>query len=421
MVVKYNVHTGELAFDYPQLKEIFVDLSNKAQSSISKITESRERKRVKEFRMYRGFLTSRRKDAAILAESYYSQKGLAILNDEVPILYKPGWIPSTPIDLREVRLDWLSHQRFDLRNSIFSKENILPFSGERYSSLLLKYIEGIRLYDNPTYRLMSIENVEENSYLLKFGLDTYFNYIDTCELLAYEFCKKITRQVEKDKELSVHSIKDESELRLRSRLEPFDFTNRSAALGINTALIILDTKRPSKFYLHERSEFELAEAMNTISVVPAGTFQPAHKHDANHSKDFSLYNNLMREFAEELLGAKEFTDLSSRLTEITKVEDILGKINLLVRKGLIKVYFLGIGLDCLTLKPEMFTALVLEREVVDEFLWSKLVDSFEGKHLEAEFLPEGLRHFIEDEKIVPAGSACLWLLENNYSFFHNIC
>jgi hypothetical protein len=265
---------------------------------------------------------------------------------------------------------------------------------------------------------MGIEVPEKDSYVLRFGLDNYFNYVDTCELLAYEFCQKVVKRLKERAELDKTSVKDKVKLTLRNRTEPFDFSSRSAAVGIDTALIVLDTDKPSRFYLHERGK-RLMEGANTISVVPAGTFQPRHRDDTYHSQDFDLYTNLMREFAEELLGEEEFRESSARLTDIFEI-DVLNKIDFFVKRGLVKVYYLGMGLDCLTTKSEILTALVLEREVVDTFIQREFVDCFEGKYFEVEFSPDQLRRFMRDNRASPAGAACLWLIEKNFDFFCNI-
>lgn len=417
MVIKINPSTGEIGLDYSQLKELVEDISNKAKSLANKISDARKRKQIEKFHTYRGFLVSNRRLAAILARLYY-RDDFKILDCGIPILYRDEWIPPTPIDLREVRLEWLSHKEFNFDKSIFAEEDISPFGERRYSSLQLELVKNIKLYNDPTYRLTEVEN-KENCHILKFGLDTYFNYIDTCELLAYEFCKEVVKGMETDVEFSADSIKDRFKLSLRGQIDPFDFSNRSAAAGLNTILIVLDNNQTPKFYLHERSATEVAEGINTISVVPAGTFQPRHKRDGYHSQDFDLYTNLIREFAEELLGVEEFRNLSAKLTDIFEIE-ILKEIDYFVRKGLIKVYYLGIGLDCLTIKPEILTALVLEREIIDTFLRREFVDSFEGENFEIEFSPGQLKSRMEDEKIMPAAAACLWLVEKNFKFFRDI-
>ncbi|MCW3133834.1 MAG: hypothetical protein N2V78_05860 [Methanophagales archaeon] len=417
MGFKINAFTGGLEIDYSQLKELVEDISNAAKSLANKISDARKRKQIVEFHTYRGLLVSNRRLAAILAGLYY-RDDFKIMDYKIPLLYRDEWIPPTPIDLREVRLEWLFHKEFTFDKSIFAEEDISPFGERRYSSLQLELVENIRLYNDPTYRLMKVEN-KENCHMLRFGLDTYFNYMDTCELLAYEFCKEVVKSMETDVEFSADSIKDRFKLSLRSQIDPFDFSNRSAAAGINTILIVLDNNQTSKFYLHERSATEVAEGINTISVVPSGTFQPRHKRDAYHSQDFDLYTNLLREFAEELLGVGEFRNLTAKLTDIFEIE-ILKEIDYFVRKGLIKVYYLGISLDCLTTKPEILTALVLEREIIDTFLRKDFADCFEGENFEIEFSIGQLKSFKEDERIMPAGAACLWLVEKNFKLFRDI-
>ena len=417
MGFKINPSTGEIGIDYPQLKELLGDSLNAVKSMVTKVSDARESKQIEEFLAYRNFLTSHRKLAADLAGVYYRDRGFEVLDEGIPILFKEQWIPSTPIDLREVRLDWQPCNGYDFDRSIFAREDILPFGERRYSSPLKSFVKDIMLYNDATYRLMEVEVSEKNNYVLRFELDDYFNYVDTCELLAYEFCKTVIKRLKEKAELATTSIKDKVKLTLRGQIEPFDFTNRSAAVGINTALIVLDNKKPSRFYLHERGE-KLVESTNTISVVPAGTFQPRHRDDTYHSQDFNLYTNLMREFAEELLGEEEFRESRARLTDIFEI-DILKKMDFFVKRGLIKVYYLGMGLDCLTTKPEILTALVLEREIFDTFIQREFVDCFEGKYFEIEFSPDQLRKFTRDKRIVPAGAACLWLIEKNFDFFRS--
>ena len=422
MVLKYNPLTNEISIDYSMLKELVEDSLATSKSLARKISNVRKQRQTEEFLTFRQFLVSNRKLASILARFYYKGNDLKILDENIPIMYKKEWIPSTPIDLTTIRLEMLSQKGFKFDKSIYAEENILPLREKRYSSLLSpesakRIIDGIVMYDAPTYRLMEIESYGD-SYLLKFGRDTYFNYIDTCELIALEFCKEIVKKVKNNDKFSVDSIKDKMKLKLRGQIDPFDFNNRCAGVGINTILILVNNKRLSSFYIHQRSAVKIAEAINTIHVVPAGTFQPRHK--AYMSEDFSLYNNLMREFGEELLGQKEFEKMVQDRSNIFDIE-ILKKYSFLIEKNLGKVYYLGMGLDCLTTKPEILTALVFDKEAVDILLGGcNFEDNFEGEYQEVEFSEEALSMYIQDERILPAGAACLWLVRKNFKFFRDI-
>ena len=82
---------------------------------------------------------------------------------------------------------------------------------------------------------------------------------------------------------------------------------------------------------------------------------------------------------------------------------------------------IGIGLDCLTAKPEVLTALVLnQREIAKLAEGAKFQDNFEGKHFTVEFTEEKLDEFIEDERTLPAGAACLLLVKGNIELFRSM-
>ena len=113
MGFKINAFTGGLEIDYSQLKELVEAISNAAKSLANKISDARKRKQIVEFHTYRGLLVSNRRLAAILAGLYY-RDDFKIMDYKIPLLYRDEWIPPTPIDLREVRLEWLSHKEFTL-------------------------------------------------------------------------------------------------------------------------------------------------------------------------------------------------------------------------------------------------------------------------------------------------------------------
>ncbi|MCW3130289.1 MAG: hypothetical protein N2V75_09365, partial [Methanophagales archaeon] len=58
--------------------------------------------------------------------------------------------------------------------------------------------------------------------------------------------------------------------------------------------------------------------------------------------------------------------------------------------------------------------------IIDTFLRKDFVDCFEGENFEIEFSIGQLKSFKEDERIMPAGAACLWLVEKNFKFFRDI-
>lgn len=415
MGLKINPDTKEISIDFSQIVKAGSEASKLFRFIVGKVKNAREEKTIKNFLRYRNILVSERKFAAMLAAFYYKSRGSEVLRESVPILLKKDWIPSIPVDLTEIKLELSSHKEFKFEDSIYAKQKILPLGEKKYSSVQGKFIDGIVLYQAPAYRLIEVKKVSGN-YVFKFGMDTYYNYIDTCELVGFELCREILRSAEGDHKFFAEFIKGETSLALRSQIDPFDFNNRSAVVGINTVLILINQNR-SSFYVHRRSNVKLAEAINTIHVVPAGTFQP--RHIGLRKEDFSFYCNIMREFGEELLGHDEFIRMVQDDSNIFDV-NVLKQYDLLVKRSLGRAYYLGMGLDCLTAKPEILTALVFDKEAVDVFLRGcKFKDNFEGEHAAAEFSEEALGMYIKDNKMLPAGAACLYLVKKNFEFFKN--
>ncbi len=205
---------------------------------------------------------------------------------------------------------------------------------------------------------------------------------------------------------------DELDLKLRDNIDIFDFSNRSCVIGIDTILLI-SNKRGNFFYFHKRAKKGLAEAMNTFHVVPAGTFQPRHTGDGWHKYEFSMYKNIMRELGEELLGKEEFEEMTTGMKDVLEVEEI-EYYHCLKESGKGNVYFLGMGLDCLTTKPEFLTAMAFrDLESVD------FKDNYEGEHFSVILDDESIDNCINNDKTLPAGAVCLWLVKRNMNFFLN--
>ena len=59
------------------------------------------------------------------------------------------------------------------------------------------------------------------------------------------------------------------------------------------------------FPLHYRHPGQVSHAGGLYQVIPVGVFQPSGEAPWNEANDFSLWRGLLREYAEELLGADE--------------------------------------------------------------------------------------------------------------------
>jgi len=330
----------------------------------------------------------------------------------IPLIAKEGWIPSKPIDISEVGLEWASA----------SSESF-----NRWDGLVERLREecGLRIWNGRTYRLVDVET-DQDQISLHFTLGWYVDYVETCEALTWELGESLKHLIRRltgtgsGKELLKDSkVIKESQLRRRERIQLFDLKNRSAAVGINTLTIIGTGNREEDIFLiHKRAE-ETVEAIGAEHVVPAGTFQPLNQNDAFHKVEFSLRRNVMREFGEELLNNENKKeelnrDLGAIDPDAPFSEDPeLQRLKELFDMPAIRLFFLGIALDCVTTKPEILTVLLVNRENLKS-IRGKPISNWEGHHESVSFSKEQLREWMSHDVMLPAGAGCLALAHRHF-------
>lgn len=79
----------------------------------------------------------------------------------------------------------------------------------------------------------------------------------------------------------------------------------------------------------------------------------------------------------------------------------------------IDIRFLGLALDCVTLKPEILTLLIIDgNRLVSR--WKELSDNWEGAHEIIPFSRENLTKWLKEPKLLPAAAGCIALTLKNY-------
>jgi hypothetical protein len=156
--------------------------------------------------------------------------------------------------------------------------------------------------------------------------------------------------------------------------DPFDLSRRPLMGAIGT-LTIRAGESPSMI-LHQRDGGGVAGGGGMTHLLPAGIFQPCSVMPESVANDFSIWRNIQREYAEELLGQAE-RDGSGRPLDYSNVEPF-ATMDQGLADGRIRVYCLGLTLDALTLAGDLLTVAVFEPELYDSLFGGHVDRNDEG-------------------------------------------
>jgi len=284
------------------------------------------------------------------------------------ILARPGWMLPVPIDLADITLRFdatAAPPKLDGTGEVTNHVRPLHSIEHRYQrySQAIRDVAQPRLFENRlSWRLLTVE-FEAGRGSLAFGQMNYFDAMDTCEALAHEFA-------------AAHLVNDNQVLpatwrglKFRKVIgDPFDLDQRPLLMSINTLTIRRD-KTSASVVLHNRNAANVATSGGVIGVMPAGVFQPSSVRAGDHSDDFDLWRNIMREYSEEFLGNPEH-DGNGPGADYS--QEPLRSLDRARRAEAIRVYCLGLGVGALDLWGGLETIAVLDAEAFDE-LFAALV------------------------------------------------
>ncbi len=319
----------------------------------------------------------------------------------IPMLSKESWIPSQPWPLDSLTIEWKSDYSRDDTSKLVERGRIIPGAGltrkVTYSEALTDFAEMGHLFNGTIYRPVEIE-FSENSRTMRFSQACYFEYLDTSEVLAYEAAGRSLRKR--------YLRRDRS---LRSRLkDPFDLVNRVASLGVLT-LTVRVSSEGSSFVLHKRDSVRVVLAPELFHVVPAGEFTPSDISIEAIESDFSIWRNIVREYAEEFLGVDDAQGVGGRTIDYEH-EVPYRRLMDAKKSGDLRVYVLGAGLDPLTWKPELLTVAVFTASAFDRTFPDMVKINNEGTLIPGRPFKEAvIRNYLNNPATRPGGKACLGL------------
>lgn len=346
----------------------------------------------------REHLTRNRHPLAVQAFHAYE---LAPPIGDAPLLVRPEWLPAQPVPLQDVQLDYQPDSSCDGTTDPGSvASDVLPLRPDgtqydRYSEVLTDLALPGKLHNLPTYRLLSAEL--HGSPRLVFGAGRYFDGLDTGEAAAHEYAGADLGELHTQT--------------LRAAIgDPTDLTRRPVNVAISALTLRHDRATgETTMPLHRRDPAKVGHAGGMIQVIPVGVFQPVGPEPWNIDHDLSLWRGMLREYAEELLGAAEDYDTTTGPFDYD-AWPFGARMNAAVDAGHVRPYVLGMGVDPLTFATDILAAVVFDAATYDELFADAVADNAEGSVLPAvPFTADQVDRYAGDEPTQAAGAALLRL------------
>jgi transcriptional regulator with XRE-family HTH domain len=371
------------------------------------------------WRDVRKVLNHRRSELTKVASSLYS--GVERIAG-TPLITSSEWMPVQPVDLEAVRLAWTDNHPLPFLTGHEAETEpcrpLMPHGG-RYP----RYCQAIRDLDPPSlfenrasYRLLDIGC---DGYRQTYGYTTYFDMVDVCEAVAHEVAAAWLRH-----DGDAARIR-RSELPFRALIgNPFDLTRRVVLPSVDTLTIRHDARAgTSSLLLHRRNPSNVAIAGGMTHIMPAGVFQPSGIAPWNISADFDIWHNILRELSEEFLGNPEHDGSGGEPIDYESKEPF-ASLNAARSVGNIRIWYLGAGLDPLTLAGEILTVLVIDADIFDQIFANLVAWNSEGDvvfggdgSVGVPWQRDTVYRLLAAEPLAPAARACLELAWKHQDVF----
>ena len=310
------------------------------------------------------YLNRDRHDLAVRAAAGYPP-GLRVAG--TPLLAPPAWRLPVPVPLDRVRLEFRPDApRPDVPDLAAMAPYALPERADgtryqRYSDVVAALAAPAVFENRPTYRLIEADLAGEAGPRLAFGRGRFFDGADASGAAGLEYAAA---------ECGVapgHPY--------RAALGgPAGLARRSASMATSALTLRYDRAAgTATFPLHYRHPGKVSHAGGLYQVIPVGVFQPSGEAPWNEANDFSLWRGLLREYAEELLGADE--DHGSEHAPIDYAAWPLAKaMTGALADHRIQAWCLGLGADPFTFALDLLVVVVIDAPLYDD-LFCDLVDA----------------------------------------------
>jgi hypothetical protein len=317
---------------------------------------------------------------------------------DAPLLVRPEWLPVEPVPMADVHLDHQPDARFD--GVLGAGSDVLPLRPDgtryrRYSEVLADLAAPSVLRNLPTYRLLVADL--RDARRLSFGDGRYFDGLDTGEAAAHEYAG-----------IDLGELRTQS---LRAAVgDPTDLARRPVNVAVSALTLRYDRATgEATMPLHPRDPAKVGHAGGMIQVIPVGVFQPTGPEPWNLTDDLSLWRGLLREYAEELLGAAEDYNTTDGPFDYD-AWPFGARMNAAVDAGHVRPHLLGMGVDPLTFATDLLAVVVVDAGTYDELFAGAVAENAEGSVLPAvPFTAGQVDRYAAHEPTQAAGAALLRL------------
>lgn len=349
-----------------------------------------------------------------------------------PILEKCGYI--YPVAAYAAPKSQWESLETALKSPLIKQEPKLLIDSTEYWDLVnsLKPGKGLthkKEVDTRTYAMKYL--LQHEKLELECNLGHYSNSFLSCEVLEWEIRSKV-RQLKGRSEKEFQNFY--KQLPLRRKLHEnvsnpvLDGTGRSPAVGVSV-LIAFNDNGTIKLLTKRRSSKGVPLRAGLLHVIPGFMFQPTtHYVD----EEYNVTHNIYREYLEELFNFPENFEKHRHPHHFYRDKRLV-YLKTLLADGEAKLYFTGITVNLLNLRPEICTLLLIrtpewyEKCKSDPELQWDLNDEFFNEHrfedagiVKEEELVGSIAFSHDDNEMlkalslypsrtVPAGAGAFWL------------
>lgn len=242
----------------------------------------------------------------------------------------------------------------------------LPMSGEWSSDFFpdayaafqqhLATAQAKRKWNGPTFALDHIRRVN-GKVRLDCRPGRYFQSLATSEACDMELMTALADDPDQPVDLSALPVRRWAHERAAEQDPVLDGTGRSAAVSVATVILAARADGGYGVLLTPRSG-EVATHRLFNHVAPSGIFAPLDLDMTPLQDEFSVRRNLLREYLEELYSIEEY-EIGSKPIHSIETEPEVMRLRALIDSGSANLYYTGVSVNLLTLRPEICTLLLV--------------------------------------------------------------